>query len=231
MAEDEGVARLGRQDATGPDDQAATRQRQVVGAVLAAAYVLTIILANYAISHWGRAPAFPGGPHTVPVWPGLEAPSGVLFVGVAFTLRDLTQEWLGRKAVVVAIVVGAVLSWWVSSGDIALASGIAFLFSELADFGVYTPLKERRWGFERRWRAGGTIGWLLAVGASNLVGLIVDSILFLWIAFGSLEFLKGQVVGKLWMTVLAIPVLLVLRRRAIPRRSRPADEPMAPSVA
>jgi hypothetical protein len=30
----------------------------------------------YAITHWGRAPAFPGGPDTVPVWPGIDAPSG-----------------------------------------------------------------------------------------------------------------------------------------------------------
>jgi hypothetical protein len=29
---------------------------------------------------------------------------------LAFTFRDLTQEWLGRKVVLVAIVVGALLS-------------------------------------------------------------------------------------------------------------------------
>jgi queuosine precursor transporter len=92
----------------------------------------------------------------VPVWPGIAAPSGVLFAGLAFTFRDLTQEWLGRKVVLVAIVVGALLSWLVTS-NLAVASGVAFLFSELADFAVYQPLRERR--------------WLLAVAASNLVGL------------------------------------------------------------
>jgi uncharacterized PurR-regulated membrane protein YhhQ (DUF165 family) len=46
-----------------------------------------------------------------------------------------------------------------------VASAVAFLFSELADFVVYQPLRERR--------------WLLAVFASNVVGLVIDSILFL----------------------------------------------------
>jgi hypothetical protein len=52
-----------------------------------------------------------------------------------------------------------------------------------------------------------------AVAASSVVGLIVDSIVFLWLAFGSLEFLPGQIVGKLWMVVLAVPFVAYLRRR------------------
>jgi hypothetical protein len=35
---------------------------------------------------------------------------------------------------------------------------------------------------------------------SNTVGLLIDSWLFLTIAFGSLAFFWGQVVGKAWMT-------------------------------
>jgi hypothetical protein len=35
---------------------------------------------------------------------------------------------------------------------------------------------------------------------------------FLWLAFGSLEFLVGQVVGKAWMVGLALPVIALLRR-------------------
>jgi queuosine precursor transporter len=179
--------------------------------VLAVAYVLTILLANYAITHWGNAPAFPGGPYTVPVWPGIEAPSGVLFAGFAFTFRDLTQEWLGRKAVIVAILVGALLSWVVTSNRVLA------VFSKLADFTVYQPLRERR--------------WLLAVFASNVVGLVIDSILFLQIALGSLDFIEGQIIGKLWTTVFAVVVLLALRRWVIPRYSRPADEPTVPEIA
>jgi hypothetical protein len=36
---------------------------------------------------------------------------------------------------------------------------------------------------------------------------------FLWLAFGSLEFLLGQIVGKTWMVLLSIPCVGWLRRR------------------
>jgi len=36
---------------------------------------------------------------------------------------------------------------------------------------------------------------------------------FLWLAFGSLDFLLGQIIGKLWMVLLAIPLVAYLRRR------------------
>jgi uncharacterized PurR-regulated membrane protein YhhQ (DUF165 family) len=73
------------------------------------------------------------------------------------------------------------------------------MVSEFIDFAVYTPLAKRR--------------LVLAVLLSSLAGLIVDSIIFLWLAFGSLDFLMGQIVGKLWMVVLAIPFVAYLRRR------------------
>ena len=49
--------------------------------------------------------------------------------------------------------------------------------------------------------------------ASSSVGLIVDSALFLYLAFGSLDFLSGQVLGKLWTVLLTIPLLHWIRRR------------------
>ena len=79
-----------------------------------------------------------------------------------------------------------------------MASTAAFLVSELADFAVYTPLQAR--------------GLVLAVLASSLVGLVVDSVLFLWLAFGSLDFLAGQIVGKIWMVRLALPFIHWLRK-------------------
>lgn len=151
-------------------------------------YIATIFGANWAISTFGL----------VPVGFGLYAPAGVYFVGVAFTLRDLAQESVGKRAVIVAILVGAVLSALVSP-QFALASGVAFLVSEALDFVVYTPLRERH--------------WLWAVALSNVAGLIADSVLFLWLAFGSLAFVEGQMLGKAYMTILAIVVLSFLRRR------------------
>jgi len=145
-------------------------------------YIGAIFAANWAIATFGL----------VPVGFGLFAPAGVYFAGLAFSLRDWTQEALGRGWTVGAILAGAGLSALVSP-QFAAASGVAFLVSELADFAVYTPLRER--------------ALTAAVVASNVVGLVMDSALFLSLAFGSLDFLAGQVVGKGWMTLLAITVL------------------------
>lgn len=163
------------------------RARTATGVALGVSFVATVFLANWAISTFGA----------VPVGFGLVAPAGVYFAGLAFTLRDLLQEVAGARSVIVGVVLGATLSGVISPA-FAIASATAFLFSELADFAVYTPLRRRR--------------WLTAVIASNIVGLVVDSILFLWLAFGSLTYLSGQVVGKAWMTGLAIVVLALARR-------------------
>jgi hypothetical protein len=41
----------------------------------------------------------------------------------------------------------------------------------------------------------------------------VDSAVFLYLAFGNLDFLAGQVIGKAWMVLLAMPLIAWLRRR------------------
>ena len=46
-----------------------------------------------------------------------------------------------------------------------------------------------------------------------MVGLIADSLLFLCLAFGSLEFLEGQIVGKTWMVLVALPIVHWIRKR------------------
>jgi uncharacterized PurR-regulated membrane protein YhhQ (DUF165 family) len=159
-----------------------------VGIGALAAFIATIFAANWLIEHVGL----------IGVGFGLLAPAGVLMVGLAFTFRDIIQLTLGARWAVAGILAGAALSYLVSPA-FALASGVAFLASELADLAVYTPLQRR--------------SWVGAVVLSNTVGLVVDSMLFLAIAFGSQEFLPGQVVGKAWMTLLAVPVLLVIRPR------------------
>jgi len=121
------------------------------------------------------------------VAPGLMAPSGVLLIGVALVLRDAVHEYFGSKIVLGAILVGAALSAFVAPAPLVIASGVAFLLSELADMAVYTPLRKKRLA--------------MAVLASGVVGAVVDSAVFLWIAFGSLDYLAGQVVGKAWMTI------------------------------
>jgi len=114
-------------------------------------------------------------------------------------LRDLVQRRLGVRWTVGAILAGAALSAVLAPPGLVLASGAAFLLSELADCAVYTPLQRRR--------------LVLAVFASSLVGLAIDSAVFLYLAFGSLDFLAGQVAGKSWMVLLSLPFIAWLRHR------------------
>jgi queuosine precursor transporter len=54
---------------------------------------------------------------------------------------------------------------------------------------------------------------VLAGAASATLGLIIDSVVFLYLAFGSLNYLSGQVVGKAWMVLISLPAIDWLRRR------------------
>lgn len=168
-----------------------------IGLSAAALFIGTVWLANWLVTKYG----------IVPVGFGLSAPTGVFAVGIAFTLRDIVHRTLGRAAVVGCIIAGCVLAYFIEANinipgghvSLAVASAAAFLFSESADLAVYTPLEKR--------------GFLRAVTASNIVGALVDSALFLWLAFGSLAFFEGQVWGKLLMTAAALPIVAMSRRR------------------
>ena len=155
-------------------------------------FVATIPAANYLIQNVGVT-CITNGPCLIPVLPGIMAPSGVLMIGLALVLRDAVHSTLGARWSIAAIFIGAALSAVLAPASLVIASGVAFLFSELADLAVYAPMRKRY--------------PVNAVLASGLIGAIVDSVLFLAIAFGSLQFLAGQVVGKVWMSVLAALIL------------------------
>jgi uncharacterized PurR-regulated membrane protein YhhQ (DUF165 family) len=163
-------------------------------------FSLTIPAANWLIGNVGTV-CSPQGPCLVPVAPGLMAPSGVLMIGLALVLRDLVHARLGWRWALAAIAVGAALTGLVAPPALAVASVAAFTVSELADMAVYAPLARRR--------------LMLAVAASGVAGAAIDSAVFLLLAFGSLDYLAGNVVGKLWMTALVVPVLWTMRRRSI----------------
>lgn len=171
---------------------------RIEGFLFVIGFGLCIPMANWLIGNAGTV-CVPQGPCLIPVAPGLMAPSGVLMIGLALVLRDLVQRRLGLRFAFAAIVAGTVLSGLVAPPALVLASAAAFLISESADLAVYTPLQKR--------------GLMAAVIASSLVGLVVDSIVFLWLAFGSLDYLAGQVVGKTWMVIAALPFVHWLRRR------------------
>jgi len=180
-----------------------TDQQQREGFLFLAGFIASIWFANWLITHWGTV-KYPDSPWLIPVWPAgwtmsgqtIYAPSGVLAIGAAFTLRDMVQRRLGVEWTIVAILIGAALSALLAP-SLALASGTAVLLAEGLDLFVYTPLQRRN--------------LVVAVVASNTVGVIVDSVVFLSLAFGSLHLLEGQIIGKLWMTVLAMPIVLALR--------------------
>jgi len=158
------------------------------GIATLAAYIATIPAANLAVTHFGA----------VPVGFGYVAPAGVYLVGLTLVLRDLAREAAGRGSVLAAIAIGTVLSYLLADPSLAMASTIAFAVAELMDFAVYEPLRQR--------------GLLVAMFVSNAIGLLADSLLFLQLAFDSLEYLPGQILGKAWMTLAAVAVLTLLRQ-------------------
>ncbi|QGX97409.1 VUT family protein [Roseovarius faecimaris] len=174
-----------------------TAQR-IEGLLYLGMFVACIPLANWMIGNVGTF-CVPNGPCVIPVAPGISAPSGVVVIGAALVLRDLVQRRLGLAWAVGAILAGAVLSGFVAPPALVLASVVAFALSEFADLAVYTPLQKR--------------SLLLAVAASGVVGILADSLLFLSLAFGSLDFFWGQVIGKSWALVLALPLVHLLRKR------------------
>lgn len=174
-----------------------------IGWVAWAAFLLTIPLANYSIRHWGTPSPFPGGPHTIDVlwW---TVPSGTAFIGLSFVLRDLAQITLGRALTWVAIAVGALLSWWLADATIAVASAVAFLWSESTDALVFTPLANRG-------------RFALGVWVSGVLASVVDSVLFLWIAFDSTHGWWDLFVVKSLFVLIASPIVFLIRRRVVPR--------------
>ena len=174
------------------------KPNRLEGYIFLGAFALTIPAANWLIGNAGTV-CLDKGPCLIPVAPGLMAPSGVLMIGLALVLRDLVQRRLGAIFAISAILAGAALSAFLAPPSLVLASGAAFLLSELADFAVYTPLQRRR--------------LVLAVFASGIVGLTIDSAVFLYLAFGNLDFIAGQIVGKSWMIILALPAIMWIRQR------------------
>lgn len=175
------------------------RHTKTTLAVIAAlAYFASIVGANWMIGNVGHQAAA-AAPHTLPVGFGLTAPSGVYFVGVILVLRDYLQWALGKIAALAVLAVGIAVSYLVANPFVALASAVAFAVSELLDFALFTWISPR---------------WSRAVLAGGIVGAIADSAVFLMVAFGSLAFIEGQIVGKLYGIAAAAVIIGARRSRA-----------------
>lgn len=170
--------------------------RKILTAAAFAGYACSVLAANWLITTFGVVDVGPGP------WL-LMAPAGVYAVGAALVLRDVLHDLAGPTVVLAGIAVGAALSVTVAAPGLVVASAVAFTVSELLDLGVYTPLRRK--------------GWTVAALTSSAVGLAADSLLFLWLAFGSLAFLPGQFVGKAAAVLVAVGVGWVLRPAWQPR--------------
>lgn len=148
-------------------------------------YVALIVAVNYGFT---VAPlvALPGGE----MWPPIS-----LAVGFVFIARDYAQREVGHR-VIIAMLAAGVISYFMSSPFVAVASVAAFLISEFADWAVYSFTGR---SFARR------------VLLSSAVGTPIDSAVFLA--------LIGQfsVIGVLAMTASkmlgALLVWWMIRRR------------------
>lgn len=145
-------------------------------------YLFSILLSAWLVQYVG----------VVPVWFGVNAPAGAYVIGLTMVLRDLLQDQLGARPVYVAIIIGALLSAFVSP-NIAFASAIGFCISELVDQFVYTPIRKHSLVF--------------AVIISNVVSILVDTIIFLYSVFGNFDYFIGQVLAKFFATIFAVVAL------------------------
>lgn len=165
--------------------------KRLLGFIALGGFLASIPVANW----WLDTHGFYDAPVLGPV------PSGLWVVAIAFVLRDLAQLLIGKSWTLLAIAAGALLSWWLASPELAVASASAFGLSELLDFTIYTPLAER-----------GRFAW--GVALSGLAASLLDSALFLFIAFGSTAGWWQMGVAKALIVLAATPVAWVVRRCA-----------------
>jgi len=117
-------------------------------------YILSIVLINIGFVY-------------VPLMPFFDTmyPPMSIAVGLIFVLRDYAQREIGHK-IIIAMGIGAFLSYIMADPYVAIASLIAFAVSETIDWSIFTftkkPLPKR-------------------ILLSSLISTPVDSALFLYI--------------------------------------------------
>ncbi|MCZ2327859.1 VUT family protein [Bartonella sp. F02] len=133
---------------------------------------------------------------------------GAFTYPIAFLINDLTNRFYGpdaaRRVVYAGFITGCFVSWILVTPRLAVASSTAFLFGQLLDILVFTPLRRQKW-----WKAP---------LAAALVGSALDTVLFFAIAFSHhfvfIDQMTGYVDGSIWDSTvflgIGIPVWLSL---------------------
>jgi uncharacterized PurR-regulated membrane protein YhhQ (DUF165 family) len=135
----------------------ATRLAIPVAAMMAVV-AASNVLVQHPVEYLGLAEVLTWGAFTYPL---------------AFLVNDLTNRRFGpavaRQVVYVGFALAVVLSIWLATPRIALASGSAFLVGQLLDIGVFNRLRR--------------LSWWHAPLAGSLLGSAIDTVLFFSLAF------------------------------------------------
>ncbi|WP_254492580.1 VUT family protein [Bartonella sp. B1099] len=148
------------------------KRRYVVFSILAMCLAVTAsnILVQYPVYWFGLNELLTYGAFTYPF---------------AFLINDLTNRFYGpsaaRRVVYAGFFAGVFVSWILATPRLALASSLAFLFGQLLDIVVFTPLRRKTW-----WKAP---------LAAALVGSALDTVLFFSLAFSSSFALLDKLTG------------------------------------
>ncbi len=134
---------------------------------------------------------------------------GAFTYPASFLVTELTNRFHGprsaRKVVYVGFFVAVFLSFWLSTPKIALASGTAFLASQLLDISVFNRLRNAAWWY--------------APFFSSLLASVVDTGLFWSIAFWGenlpiLTWATGDFFIKLLMDIAMLtPFRMAIRKK------------------
>lgn len=173
-------------------------RRLIEGLVFLILYCFTIPAAIYLTWNIGMD-CGDNGPCKLPAAPGLWATSGSFVIGAVFVLRDYIQRRIGIAISICAVIMGAALGGYLVSPSLAVASTAAFMVSGFIDLLIYTAIAKKR--------------FVRAVVFSSIVSAVIDSGIFLWLGFNSLELFPGQVLAKVWVILLAIPFTMWLLKR------------------
>lgn len=186
--------------------QARATRRFAFGVVALSTYIGAILVANILSAHFGL----------VPVGLGLAVSAGTYAAGFALLSRDFVHAFLGARGVLIGMMVGLVLSWFLATPKLALASAVAFIVAEVVDMVVYLWFRPR--GFAR------------AALISNCLSSPADTVLFLWIAGFPLvlESIGGQLIGKVfWATIVPLAIYVAFRanlRRSLLARTQKTED-------
>lgn len=175
--------------------------RRALAVTFAATYIALVVTANLMTTHLGLLRVAP--------WLDWRVTAGTYAAGLVIAVRNPLQEVAGRRWVLACIVTGAVLSFALGTGRIALASAATFLVAESLDMTVYTWLRRH--------------GWRRAAVAGIVVGAVADTLLFLSLAgFGlAWPIVAGQLLVKAaYAAALGLPIV-----GAVIRRGQPAAVP------